>query len=217
MRPNPHLPPLDIVLLAAGLSSRMGARNKMLLPYLGQPLVRHVASQLLEAGIGRVHVVTGHEAQQTEAALHGLDVEFVYNPIYETGQMSSVRAGFWALPDSTAGVMIALGDMPRLEPQDYRRIAEAFFHDGGRQIAVPFFEGQRGNPIIIPPRFVPEVADGAFNAGCKKLVRERPDDVLPVRLASDACLGDIDTPDDYARIGAPPPPEPKGLELGTQG
>ncbi len=38
---------IDIVLLGAGLSRRMGERNKLLLQFKGQPLIRHVAAQLV--------------------------------------------------------------------------------------------------------------------------------------------------------------------------
>ena len=40
-------PQFEVILLAAGLSTRMGARNKMLLPVRGQPLIRHVAGRLI--------------------------------------------------------------------------------------------------------------------------------------------------------------------------
>ncbi|MHB1104180.1 MAG: nucleotidyltransferase family protein [Devosia sp.] len=213
---------LDIILLAAGLSTRMGAENKMLLPFRGRPLVRRVAIRLLEADIGRIRVVTGFEANRVSAALAGLDLDIHFNPDFESGQMSSVRAGFRTLPEPTAGVMIALGDMPHLAAPDYRQVARAFLDDGGRQIAVPFFGEERGNPIVIPPRFVADVADGAINAGCRKLVRSRPDDILRVEVSRPAFIADIDTPDDFERATAGTPADRegqslKGLEFGTQG
>ena len=36
------MPDASVILLAAGLSRRMGAENKLLLPVNGRPMVRHV-------------------------------------------------------------------------------------------------------------------------------------------------------------------------------
>ena len=166
----------------AGLSTRMGARNKMLLPVRGQPLIRHVAGRLIEADIGRVHAVTGFEAERIVDALRGLDLDIIFNADFATGQMSSVSAGLRAMPKSTTGVMIALGDMPHLTAADYRLVAGAFRADGGRHIVVPFFNGERGNPIVIPARFMSEITDGELNAGCRKLVARRPNDIFRVEV-----------------------------------
>lgn len=215
-------PQFEVILLAAGLSTRMGARNKMLLPVRGQPLIRHVAGRLIEADIGRVHAVTGFEAERVVDALGGLNLDIIFNAAFETGQMSSVSAGFRAMPKSTTGMMIALGDMPHLTAADYRLVADAFHADGGRQIAVPFFNGERGNPIVIPARFMSEIIDGELNAGCRKLIARRPNDILRVEVNSPAFVGDIDTPEDFARVRVSIPSEQlsqnsKGLELGPQG
>ena len=77
MPSSPRQQKLDVVLLAAGLSTRMGARNKMLLPFGGKPLIRHVAERLIEADIGRVHAVTGFDGERVAEALQGLDLEGV--------------------------------------------------------------------------------------------------------------------------------------------
>ena len=130
MRPGERL---QVLLLAAGLSRRMGAKNKLLMDWKGQPLVRHVAEQLLAAGLGPVTVVTGFEAARVEAALAGLALSSCFNPDFEAGQMASVRNGCAAIAagEAFAGVMVALADMPALTAEHYRALAAAFF-SGGR-------------------------------------------------------------------------------------
>jgi molybdenum cofactor cytidylyltransferase len=73
------------VLLAAGLSSRMGGRNKLLIEIGGEPLVRRSARTYLAAGAD-VHVVLGHEAGAVRVALAGLPLTFVENPNFAVGQ-----------------------------------------------------------------------------------------------------------------------------------
>ena len=60
-------------------------------------------------------VVTGHQAEQVEKALHGLKVKFVRNPDFAEGLASSVKAGIAAVPANADGAVICLGDMPLID------------------------------------------------------------------------------------------------------
>ena len=71
--------PVTVLVLAAGLSRRMGEANKLLLPLGGEPMVRRVVRQAVDAGPQRVLVVLGHDAPEVEAALEGLPVALVLN------------------------------------------------------------------------------------------------------------------------------------------
>ena len=87
------------VVLAAGLSSRMGVQ-KLLLPFGGKTVIGHIVDQLLASTVGEVHVVVGHEAERLSAELSGRAVSFVTNPEYKSGMLSSVRCGLRNLPRS---------------------------------------------------------------------------------------------------------------------
>ncbi|MFJ5370160.1 NTP transferase domain-containing protein, partial [Bosea sp. CER48] len=84
-RPQPRAPgheaagALAGVVLAAGQSTRMGARNKLLEPLRGKPILRHAVEAQLEAGLSPVLVVTGHERDDVVAALGELPVRIVHN------------------------------------------------------------------------------------------------------------------------------------------
>lgn len=69
------------ILLAAGLSRRMGAQNKLLLPIQGSPMVRHMAELYLRATSGPVTVVTGHDAPAILDALGDLPFTSRSTPI----------------------------------------------------------------------------------------------------------------------------------------
>jgi molybdenum cofactor cytidylyltransferase len=81
---------LGAIILAAGLSRRMGARNKLLLPINGKPMVRYVVETYLAVADAQICVVTGFEADKIEAALAGLPVQFAHNSDYKAGQPFSV-------------------------------------------------------------------------------------------------------------------------------
>ncbi|MEP3245514.1 MAG: nucleotidyltransferase family protein [Sneathiella sp.] len=192
--------PLQILLLAAGQSVRMGAENKLLMPYGRKTMVRHIAEQLVKAKIGDVTVVTGYDARSVTDQVSNLKIKVCFNPDYEAGQMSSVRTGIQSLPLPLSGTMIVLADMPALGLRDYRFLAAQFQRQSCKKILIPYYAEKRGNPIIIPGSLVPEICTGDLNAGCKKLVDSHPDKITKVAVTNSAFISDVDTASDYEQI-----------------
>lgn len=188
------------VVLAAGTSSRMQGRNKLLLPVDGEPAIRRTVRSVLTAAPQEVVVITGFEASAVAAALDGLPVRVQVNDRFEEGQMSSVAAGVAALSRSTDAVMICLGDMVLLTGADYRELADACSGIGDKSILVPWYEGRRGNPVVFAQWRVPDVVAGRCNPGCRRLIDDHPDDVFGYDASHDRVVTDMDTPSDYARV-----------------
>jgi len=90
--------------------------------------------------------------------------------------------------------------MALLTPTDYTDLVTAYVEKTDRSIVIPYYEGQRGNPILFAASYVHEVAMGERHIGCKKLANEYPDDVFRYDVAHDRYTADMDTPDDYARV-----------------
>ena len=70
------------VVLAAGNSSRMEGRHKMLLPIGEKPVIRHTIERILAAEPHEVVVVTGYKGRDVIAALAELPVALQPNPRY---------------------------------------------------------------------------------------------------------------------------------------
>jgi len=132
------------VILAAGRSTRMGGPNKLLAEIGGRPLVRIVAEEALKSRARPVIVVTGHQRDQVEAALKGLDVQIVHNPDFADGLSTSVRAGLAAVPQSAAGAIVCLGDMPQVRSGLIDKLLEAFDPERGALVVIPVIAGKRG-------------------------------------------------------------------------
>ncbi|ASW03917.1 nucleotidyltransferase family protein (plasmid) [Paraburkholderia aromaticivorans] len=188
------------VVLAAGMSSRMAGKHKLLLPIGGQPAVRRTVSALAAAGPEELVVVTGFNGRDVIDALDGLPVRFQGNPRYEEGQMTSVAAGVAALRMPCSVVLVCLADQVLLDAGDYRELVDAFGAMPYGSILIPAFNGQRGNPVAFSASYVPEVVTGRLNPGCRKLIAEHPDEVFVHEAAHDRFTVDMDTPEDYARI-----------------
>jgi len=88
--------PIAGIVLAAGESARFG-QTKQLLDWHGQPFVRAVAQNALDAGLSPVTVVTGANAEQVGAVVTDLDVNIVRNDGWKSGQGSSIKAGILSL------------------------------------------------------------------------------------------------------------------------
>ena len=188
------------VVLAAGLSSRMQGRHKLLLPIDGQPAVRRTVSALARAGPEEIVVVTGFKGSAVMEALDGLPVTFKTNPRYEEAQTTSVAAGVAALRAPCNVVMVCLADQVLLDAADYRELIDAFAAMRRGSILVPVFGGQRGNPVVFCASYAPEVIGGHVNPGCRKLIAEHPEEVFIHEAAHDRFTIDMDTPEDFARI-----------------
>lgn len=188
------------VVLAAGTSSRMGGRHKMLLPVGDKSVIRHTVERIMAAAPQEVVVVTGYMGRDVVAALAGLPVALQPNARYEEGQMTSAAVGVGALTNATDAVMMCLGDMVLLEPGDYAELVTVYLDKTDRSIVIPYFGGQRGNPILFAASYVHEVAMGERHIGCKKLANEYPDDVFRYEAAHDRFTTDMDTPAEYAHV-----------------
>ncbi|HEX9791357.1 MAG TPA: molybdopterin-binding/glycosyltransferase family 2 protein [Kiloniellales bacterium] len=199
-------PRIAALILAAGQSRRMGAENKLLATVDGKPMVAHVVSQVMAAGLDPVLVVTGHQRKPVQAALAGLPLTFVHNPEYAAGLSTSLRRGLAALPEDADGVMVCLGDMPRVSAAVLARLAAAFDPLEGRAICVPTWQGKRGNPVLLARRFVPEMQEIAGDVGARALLGDYPELVCEVAMdetsSGDGVLLDVDTPAALAALRA---------------
>ncbi|CAB3795280.1 nucleotidyltransferase family protein [Pararobbsia alpina] len=188
------------VVLAAGMSTRMPGKHKLLLPIDGQPAVRRTVSALIAAGPEEIVIVTGFNAHAIVDALNDLPVRFQFNPHYEEGQVTSVAAGVAALNAPCSVVLVCLADQVLLCPDDYRELIDAYGAMPRGSILVPTCNGQRGNPVAFSASYATEVISGHVNPGCKKLIAEHPDEVFVHEALHDRFALDMDTPEDYARV-----------------
>ncbi len=194
-------PRIAAVVLAAGRSRRMGGVNKLLSEVDGAPMVARVAAAAAAADTERVIVVTGHQAATVRAALAGRDVTFAHNPDYAAGLSTSLRAGLAALPAGIDGVLVCLGDMPRVSSELIDRLIAAFDPAEGRAICVPTHRGKRGNPVLWARRFFAEMEAVAGDVGARHLIGEHAEMVHEVESGDDGVLVDIDTPAALASYG----------------
>ena len=188
------------IVLAAGESRRMGGPNKLLARFDGETLIRRVAEAALASRASPVLVVAGHRATDIAAALAGLDVRLVHNPDYADGLATSLKAGVMALPDDAAGALVILADMPGVTSAILDRLIGVFGKRKGRAIILPTVEGRRGNPVLWPREFLPELMSVTGDTGARHILARHEEAVERVEIGAAAGL-DVDTPAALAEAG----------------
>ena len=207
-RPQPRDEPVPdgrkiaAVILAAGRSTRMGGPNKLLAEIGGRPLVRIAAEEALASRAKPVIVVTGHQREQVEAAVAGLDVKLVHNPDFANGLSTSVKAGLSAVPQDVDGAIVCLGDMPQVRAPLIDQLASAFDPEKGALIVVPSVDGKRGNPVVWSRRFFHELMGLEGDVGARHVIGRYPEAVAEVPVADKAVFVDVDTPELLQKVKA---------------
>jgi xanthine dehydrogenase accessory factor len=202
LAPAKRAPRVGAVVLAAGMSRRMGGPNKLLADVGGEPMVRAVARAAVESGVAPVAVVTGHDAHAVEGALAGLPVEFVANPRYREGMGTSVAAGASALAGRVDALVVVLGDMALVRAEHIRRLVERYDPSTSQHILVAEHRGRRGNPVLWPARYLPELAELGGDTGGRALFERHASAVVRVPFDDDAVLFDVDAMGDLEGLGA---------------
>lgn len=187
------------IILAAGVSRRMGAQNKLLLPIAGIPMVRHMVSIYQAVATCPVLVVTGHDAEAVKSALRGSGAETVFNPSYSEGQPTSVACGLRAAGAAPL-LLIGLGDQPLLNSDDLRALLQAHQQGDPSRISIPKEGDRRGNPIVVPDVLRPRLLNDPRSPGCKMFTRAHPEHVHFLALSSLGFYSDIDTPEAYSAL-----------------
>jgi molybdenum cofactor cytidylyltransferase len=174
-------------------------RNKLLLAFEGKALIAQAVDTLLESEVDEIIVVLGHEADKVKEKLRGKQVTFVENSNYRQGMGTSIRAGLGAVSSGATAIMIYLADQPLLEPEDVNRLIGAFAEarEQGKSIVVPFFHGQRGNPVILDSSYKEAILEVVGEVGCKRVIKRNPDKVLVVEMETDHVVRDVDRIEDY--------------------
>lgn len=129
---DPTNQPLDVVILAAGLGTRMkSARAKVLHEIGGSPLISYVSRTARSLNPRRVYVVVGHQADDVSKAVAaeiGELAEFVIQK-EQRGTGDAVMAAKDKLGNSDSLVVILSGDVPLLKSETLTALIES--HRGG--------------------------------------------------------------------------------------
>ena len=184
------------IILAAGLSTRMG-EPKQLLPFGGSTIIETVVDNLLGSKLNEVIVVVGHEAEKVQAHIRHKPVKIVFNPDYQEGMLTSAQCGVGAISASADAFAMTLVDLPLITPDLVNLVIDTYVQ-AERGIAVPSYNYRRGHPVIFNRNYAADLlALNEDSGGVRSLFKKYADDIYYVTVDTDRVLTDIDYRTDY--------------------
>lgn len=191
---------ISAVILAAGMSTRMGA-VKQLMPFGGATLLEAVIGLVRRSSAGEIIVVLGAAAEEIRAKVSLDGVKVVMNEQYREGMGTSLRAGIAHVSGDAA--LVVLADQPFVESRTIDRLIQEY-REKKPQIAIPVYRGFRGNPVLLDRSVFPEVMGLGGDVGCRAIFGGHSENILRIGVEDVGVLLDIDTPGDFEK--------PRGME-----
>ena len=193
------------ILLAAGVSRRMGAL-KALLDWHGRPLIMHQIVALRAAGADEVVVVLGHRADELQARVGANsdvyaagNVRCVINTHYAQGKTTSIKTGLRGIstnPEHAGPILMLNVDQPR--SVNVVRAVLAAHADSSALITIPTCGGKGGHPIAISRALYPELLEITEATQGMRAVTERHKNATQrVEMNAPELLWDVNTPEQY--------------------
>ncbi len=193
MRPRAR-PKISAILMAAGLSRRMGS-DKLLLSYRGKTLLQRAVDLLDGLRVFEKILVTTPARLTTLALSPGILT--VMNERPEAGQSESLRLGVTAATGET--YLFLAADQPRLTPQTLRPLLDKA-GDRPDKIINPTIGGNPSTPALFPARFRAELLALAGDAGGRSIRAAHPESCLALEAESPEDFMDIDDLEDYRSL-----------------
>jgi molybdenum cofactor cytidylyltransferase len=186
---------LQIVVLAAGFSSRLG-EPKALARVHGVSLLRRTLKVASSFFADRIVVVVPRNAARYRIEARGVKVRWVENAQRTQGLSSSVRRGIAAACYASA-IMLLPADLSRLKNRDLFKLVQRW-QSAPRRLTARKIDQSGGAPVILPRWLYPRASSLAGDVGLRELIGQlSAESRVLVELPSAAW--DVDTPQDLRR------------------
>ncbi|MGJ8545312.1 MAG: nucleotidyltransferase family protein [Sulfitobacter sp.] len=187
---------IPIILLAAGSSSRMGGRDKLLEDVGGETLLRRMARRALGADLGSVIVALPPRPHGRYGALAGLAVRMLPVADADEGMNASLGAAIAALPEGCGAAMVMLADMPEITEGDLKTVAQAIDLETDIEVWRGATQaGEPGHPVVFAAKLFEQIKALRGDSGGRAVMGGK---LRLVPLPGDHARLDLDTPEAWA-------------------
>lgn len=191
--------PPGALIVAAGLSSRMGAFKPML-PLGKSTIIRTIIDKLKAVGCDPVILVTGHRGDELSEHVADLDIRTVLNPDYALSDMfTSVKLGLSALPPEVDRFFFLPGDVPLFHPETLQVMIRQM-DESQKSVIIPVHGHKRGHPVLIRAAAIPGLLTHQGPMGLKGALGALGDKVEYLEVSDPGITQDADHPQDYQQL-----------------
>jgi len=182
------------VILAAGMSSRMGEAKQLL--RLGEnTLLGQVLENVRSSEAKDIVLVLGHQAEKIRERISTENLTVVINESYQQGMGTSLRAGLAALPPGVDAALIVLADQPFIRPKTLGLLMDQYRRSSA-QIVIPTYKGFRGNPVLLDRSVFSEVMALTGDIGCRAIFGNHLEGIVKQPVEDIGILLDLDSKED---------------------
>ncbi len=186
------------IILAAGLSSRMGSFKPLLT--IGDISALERAINLFKClNIENILVVLGHRAEDLMPSVDSADANWCINSHFHQGMFSSVIKGVESISHDNAAFMLLPVDIPLVNPETISALIQAH-KTSGALIIHPVRNGKRGHPPLISSALIDDLIQYDGSGGLKSFLAQYPNYTLEVSVPDQFIHFDMDTPEDYQNL-----------------
>ncbi len=188
---------IDVIVLAAGKSSRMG-EIKQLLPLNDNCLLTVALSKALALNLKRVRCILGANAHVIQPLLKNMPITVELNHNWASGLSSSIKKAVQSTTDDTDALLFLLGDQPLISVEHLKKIIETAQLNPTVPVATNY-QKKCGIPALFPRRYFNQLLNLTNDSGAKELLNneKKCKKITPLRLDE---LADVDTPEDYQQM-----------------
>ena len=187
---------LHSLVLAAGAGSRFGG-GKLMAGWRGRPMIDAALAAAYAAPVEGVTLVAGADPSVIEAArafAGERPLTLIVAEDWRRGLSASLKAGIASLPEETRGVLVFLGDMPRVPHAVLAPLAQALMD--GAPAAVPMFGGETGHPAALSVGLFGEILKLEGDRGARGLLERLGPALARIEAPDNGVLFDVDRPFD---------------------
>lgn len=191
---------VSAIILAAGLSSRMGT-PKLSLPWQDTTIIGKVISTLQSAGIKDKIVVTRPSLPNILASIRPLISHYSFRIIFineslPDDMVASIQTGLKSVDSYCNHALVVLGDQPFLKKETIISLI-AKKDETGMPLVIPSYMNHRGHPWLISKSIWPRFLNLHHPESARDFINQHADQIAYVSVDDNHLLLDIDTPEDY--------------------
>ena len=190
---------IDILVLGAGLSRRMGDQDKMLQMVNGQPVLGVMVKRAVWAArplAAKVYATVPENDPDKAAIVRQAGGQAITVARPALGLAEGFHA-YARVRTADAAVMVIPADMPAITAEDMGQLLGAWAADGALVHRGATSSGVAGHPVVLPARLAKKLGELSGDKGAASLFQnEAP---VLVTLPADNAILDLDSPADWAK------------------
>lgn len=186
------------ILLAAGIGRRFGSQKLLAKLPSGVPVA--VASwRNLKTAHDNSFAVIRHSDNPLKSLFQNENIPFVVCDDAHLGMSRSLLAGIQSSLQSS-GWIIALGDMPFIDPKTIQRMVLDMSVVAQKKIFRPTYHERAGNPVGLNSELLNELVTLEGDEGAREIIKRDSSRIHHIPVDDDGILKDIDTQQDLITV-----------------